>query len=211
MERQKIVQGRPHREENDLLAKRLGQIRAGDARALGELLASLRAYLLAAAHRELDSELLVKVGPSDVVQETFLQAQQHFAAFKGTTDAELRNWLQRILQNRCRDLRDAFCGTAKRQLSREVRLEALDSNVDGPLAALEDGHSTPSEHLAGEEEGTRLMAALNLLPEEHRQVVWLRNWEGLSFNEIGRQTGRTADASRKMFFRAVQKLSRLLE
>ena len=177
--------------------------------ALGELLAGLRAYLLAAADREIDAELVAKVSPSDVVQETFLWLSRISPPSRarprrncGLAAKDFAKPLPR--------LRDAFCGTGKRQTGREVQLDAADSKFDGPLAVLDDGHSTPSAHVVGEEDATRLLAALNLLPEEHRQVVWLRNWEGLSFDEVGHRTGRTAEAARKVFFRAVQRLSALL-
>jgi hypothetical protein len=57
--------------------------RAGSAEALGRLLEGCRAYLLLAANRQLDADLQAKGGPSDLVQETFLEAQKDFPPFQG--------------------------------------------------------------------------------------------------------------------------------
>jgi len=57
--------------------------RAGSRTALGELLESCRHYLLSVGNDELDRRLHAKVGASDVVQETFLDAQRDFEQFRG--------------------------------------------------------------------------------------------------------------------------------
>ncbi len=190
-------------------AESLLRARAGDAAALGELLDGFRDYLLAVAHHELDGDLRARIGPSDLVQETFLRSQRAFAGFSGATDEELRAWLAQILVNRCRDLRDAHLLSAKRGAHHEVPLEA-DGSAIGPADGLAVDTLTPSGHAVVDEEVAQLMSALADLPDECRQVVWLRNWEGLGFEEIGRRTNRTAEAARKIFTRAVQKLAEQL-
>jgi RNA polymerase sigma-70 factor (ECF subfamily) len=57
----------------------LGRARAGEASALGQLLASV----------EIGRRLQGKLDASDLAQETFLEAHRDFAAFRGTTEAEL--------------------------------------------------------------------------------------------------------------------------
>ena len=54
--------------------------RGGSREALGEALESCRAYLLLVANRELDDDLQAKGAPSDLVQETFLEAQRDLNA-----------------------------------------------------------------------------------------------------------------------------------
>lgn len=78
--------------------------------------------------------------------------------------------------------------------------------VDGPAVDT----LTPSGHAVVDEEVAELMSTLASLSDDCRQVVWLRNWEGLSFGEIGRRTNRTAEAARKVFNRTVQKLAEQL-
>lgn len=188
----------------------LSRAREGDAGALGQLLDGFRDYLLAVAHRELDDGMRARIGPSDLVQETFLRSQRALAGFAGASEEELRGWLAQILANHCRDLRDKHVLAAKRAIYREVPLGA-DGSAIGPVNGLAANTLTPSGHAMADEELAQLMAALTNLPDDCRQVVWLRNWEGLGFDEIGRRTGRTAEAARKVFSRAVRKLAEQLE
>src|SRR5689334_24673418 len=64
----------------------LRDARRGSLKALGQVLEGCRMYLLLVANEEFDLDLKDKLGPSDVVQETFLDAQRDFSQFAGTTD-----------------------------------------------------------------------------------------------------------------------------
>src|SRR5262249_14287737 len=78
-------------------AQLLAAARGGSREALGEALESCRAYLLYVAQREMAPELQAKGGASDLVQETFLDAQRDFDRFRGATEEELLAWLRRLL------------------------------------------------------------------------------------------------------------------
>ena len=81
------------------------------------------AYLLLVANDSLDSDLRPKVGTSDLVQDTFLEAHQDFSHFHGTGERELLAWLTKILTNRlCNNVRH-YRGTLKRDIEREESLE----------------------------------------------------------------------------------------
>ena len=110
--------------------------RGGSDSALGQLLEAYRPYLLLVANRELPPDLRVKVGASDLVQETFLDAQRDFPRFRGSTERELLAWLRRILLTNLALVGRQFRDTEKRQLDREVPLataspaELLDALID---------------------------------------------------------------------------------
>ena len=80
-------------------ARWLAAARAGSREALGQVLETFRSYLLLVADRELDAELRAKGGASDLVQDTFLEAQRDFDCFHGNSADELRAWLRRLLLN----------------------------------------------------------------------------------------------------------------
>jgi RNA polymerase sigma-70 factor (ECF subfamily) len=184
--------------------------RAGDSAALGRLLELFRGYLAAIAGAELASGVAPKANPSDVVQETFLEAQRLFARFQGEQADELRAWLRAILHNKLRELHNRYFGTHKRQVGREVSLD--ESGAEGHLRdVLADGQSTPSAQALRQEEADALSAALGRLPEDYRQAIVWRNWEELSFAEIGRRLGRSEDAARMLFGRALERLAHELE
>src|SRR5947209_3557782 len=73
-------------------AQWLAAARTGSADALGRLLEACRGYLLLIGQRELDPALRAKGGASDLVQQTFLEAQRDFARFRGATEADLLAW-----------------------------------------------------------------------------------------------------------------------
>ena len=75
----------------------LAAARAGSREALGRVLEGCRRYLLGVAEGELDPDLRSKGGASDIVQETFLEAQRDFARFQGSSPEELRAWLRQVL------------------------------------------------------------------------------------------------------------------
>src|SRR5262249_60240894 len=84
-------------EQSPDISPQLAAARTGSLDALGRVLETYRAYLLLVADRELDPKLQAKGGASDLVQETFMEAQRDFGRFQGTTDGELRAWLRQLL------------------------------------------------------------------------------------------------------------------
>src|SRR5262249_55786718 len=183
--------------------------RRGSAAALGQVLETCRAYLLAIANQELDAELKAKVGPSDVVQDSFLEANRDFEKFNGRTQEDLRAWLRRILLHNVANVRRQFQETEKRRVDREVPLSvALGGPVENGLIA---DRPTPGSEVAAQEQITKMLLAVEQLPEHYRDVLRLRHQEGQSFDDIGARTGRSAEAARKVWARAVEMLKELLK
>lgn len=77
-----------------VLASRLAAARAGSSEALGQSLEPFREYLLEVARQAVAPALKPKGGASDLVQETFLEAQRLFPRFDGGSSAQLRAWLR---------------------------------------------------------------------------------------------------------------------
>jgi RNA polymerase sigma-70 factor (ECF subfamily) len=191
-------------------AQWLGAARAGSREALGQVLEACRHYLLAVAGEELDPHLQAKGGASDLVQQTFLEAQRDFGRFQGGTEAELLAWLRRLLQNNIADFTRRYRATAKRRAGREVALEVdTPSGAPGPSLAVDT--PTPSGQLIARERTEELREALGRLPEEYRRVITLRYQEERSFEEIGRVLQRTPNGARKLWLRAVERLQHELD
>lgn len=184
---------------------RLTNARAGEAHALGEALEACRTYLLHVAEHELDAQLRAKGGASDIVQQTFMEAQQDFSRFSGTSEAELLAWLRRMLLNNISNFRRTYVQTAKRSAKKEVPLASGDSNAQ-ERSWLADGMPTPSREMMADEQEDALYAALDRLPEDYAQVLRLRYVEGLPFEEVAQKMNRTANAVRKLWARAIEKL-----
>lgn len=183
----------------------LSEARAGSAEALGRALETCRRYLMLIAEQELAPALRAKGGASDLVQETFLEAQRDFAQFDGRSEAELRAWLRRLLLNNLGSFSRSYFGTGKRQVSREVPL-AADSSTGEVGQVLRADAPSPSGFAMEREQKEELQKALARLSDDYRQVLMLRYQEERSFEEIGVIMGRTPDAARKLWSRAMERL-----
>jgi RNA polymerase sigma-70 factor (ECF subfamily) len=192
------------------VAQYLAAARAGSPEALGALLEGCRRYLLGIADREFDPGLRAKGNPSDLVQETFLEAQRDFASFRGSTDAELLTWLRRILLRNLANFIRHYRQTTKRRVDRELRLGPADSTDNGvpPLAA---PTATPSRLAMAGEAARQLESAIARLPDDYRRILHLRYLEDRSFEEIAQVMQRSSNAVRLLWGRAVERLQRELE
>lgn len=184
-------------------------IRGGDASELGLLVDIYRPYLLKLAASQLDGNIAIKFAPSDAVQETMLQATRDFPQFRGATETELRQWLQTILLRTLADVHRRYRLSKKRKLSLEVRVHS--GNRSSLKTQLTSREPSPSAGLRREESTVELQQAISRLSEEHQSVIRLRNFERLSFDDIGKRLIRTSEAARKLWCRAIERLTEELE
>src|SRR5262245_44398114 len=191
----------------DRIGEQLTAARSGSAEALGEALEACRAYLLVVAERELDPGLRAKGGASDLVQQTFLEAQRDFGRFHGSSAEQLRAWLRQVLRNNLANFARQYRDTQKRQAGRGVALPQSTSIRPGGLAT---DTPTPSRHAIAGEDAAALQAALDRLPDDYRQVIALRYDEDRPFDEIAQIMRRSPNAVRKLWARAVEHLQREL-
>ena len=156
----------------------LAEARAGSKAALGSVLEACRHCLLREARRHLRPHLQRKGGASDLVQDTFLEAQRDFSTFHGHSRNELLAWLHRILAN-------TFI-TGYRKRRREPRQAVASDYADwhaqgDPLAsAARSAEAEALDRLADSE----ILRALRDLPEEFRVAVYLADIEGYAYKEI---------------------------
>lgn len=186
----------------------LSGARAGSLDDLGQVLNVCRPYLLGIAQRELDADLRAKGGASDLVQETFLDAQRLFLRFAGGSEAELLAWLRQLLLNNLADFTRRYRTAGKRNVGREVALTSDASAGSDAFAPVDS--VTPSRMMRRNEQTAALDRALAQLPEEYRQVLTLRHQEDLPFEEVGRRLGRSENAARKLWARAVRQLQQAM-
>jgi len=178
--------------------------RNGSSHAMGELLQSCRAYLLAIGESELTADLRIKVSPSDLVQETSVQAQRAMPTFRGQTQNEFRMWVRGIFMHQLAQARRKFKGTEGRDIGREVR--QLNSSSILELSNRVLDNETPSRMVIRKEDQSALRQAIARLPEDYRQVIRLCHFDLVSFAEMGRTSGRTQDAMYRLWLRALKRL-----
>jgi RNA polymerase sigma-70 factor, ECF subfamily len=180
--------------------------RQGSNEALGRVLESCRRVLLRAAREQVPPDIRSKGAASDVVQETFLEAQRDFQQFAGSTREQLIAWLFRILQHNSANLVSAYRYCRKREIAREVSLDdtRVNHNLEQTLLATEP---SPTRTAIAHEEAGILHLAMERLSEQAQRALHLRFVERLSFEEIGSQLGCSPEAARKFLSRAVKQLS----
>ena len=187
--------------------------REGEAEAREELFNRYRAYLRVLAEAQLGRHLRGKCDPSDLVQQTLLEAHRDFPVFHGSHEQELLAWLRRILAHNLFNEARRFAAR-QRDATREVSLEQIQTGLDESSAVLgrclADGSPPPSQVAAQREAAVRLADTLAALPERHRTVLRLRILEGLPAEEVARRMETTAGAVRMLQMRALATLRGLM-
>lgn len=165
-------------------------------------LARFRPYLLALARQHLAGR--PGPDPSDVVQDTLLEAVRGFAQFRGTTDAERAAWLRAALAHNLAD-RQKHDMREKRDVRRErsLELDESSSRLGGLVAGRE---ASPSAVAVAHERAVQLAAALESLPEAQRDAVMLQHWHGLTLAQIGERMDRSPEAVAGLLKRGLQGL-----
>jgi RNA polymerase sigma-70 factor (ECF subfamily) len=186
------------------VAELLADARQGNRERLGALLELYREYLSGRAGALIGLNLRAVVNPSDLVQQTFLEACRDFGRFEGGTEAQWRAWLRRILAHNLATLVERHVHAQKRDVRRQ---DSLDGNGVVPVSPL----SSPSAQAQGQEASATLASRLAQLPAADREVLRLRNFEGLPFEEVARRMGRTPGAVRALWVRALDRLRLLLK
>lgn len=176
---------------------------------LGPLLDLYRGYLGLLARMEVGPKLQRKVDPSDLVQETLLDAHRQFPRFEGTTEAQFLAWLRRILAGKAANTVRHYLGTQGRNIQQELEGQLSESfdRMSGHLSQLAVATSgSPSQHVLKREQSVMIADALQELSDDYRQVIVLRHWDELTFPEIAERMNRTVDSVEKLWLRAVSKL-----
>lgn len=182
--------------------------KAGNEAARGALFERFRPYLRLLAERQLGERLGRRLDPSDIVQETFLEAHRDFKRFQGSSPAELAEWLRAILDhNLAQAIRDHALA-AKRAIGREQSLADADGTVQWLDPASAD--SSPSQRAMRGENAVRLALALERLPADQREAVRLRHLEGWPLARIAERMDRSLVATAGLIKRGLQALREYL-
>jgi RNA polymerase sigma-70 factor (ECF subfamily) len=179
---------------------------------MAELLGMYRNYLSLLARVQVDTALRAKADPSDVVQETLMQATRDFAQFRGQTEAEFVAWLRQIMANTSAAIVRRYKGAKRRDVSRENGLEQQLNRTSlamGGLFAARD--PAPSRIASRKEDVIVLSDALAKLADDHREVLVLHHLEGLPLAEVAQRMNRSVDAVKGLRTRAFLKLRSLLK
>jgi RNA polymerase sigma-70 factor (ECF subfamily) len=186
----------------------LEQARAGTAGAVDRLLERHSAYLCRFAELRLCPQLRARVNPSDVVQEAHMEAVRRLDGYLRDAPLPFRLWLRRIAQDRLLMLRRRH-GAGRRAVTREAAMPD-ESSLAFARQLLASGTS-PSARLAASELAQRVREAVAQLPEADREIVLLRNFEGLSNQEVAQLLEIQPATASQRYGRALLRLRKLLD
>ncbi len=192
------------------VAQLLERARSGDPAPLGTLLGLYRNYLLILATTHFHRQLSRRLNPSDLVQEALLAAHRDFEQFRGVTEREFLAWLRQILIHCLHHAVEVHLKARKRDLRCEVSIErmnaALDRSAVDFAAVLADPGPSPSAAARQHECSVTLANQLACLKPDYRDVIVLRNLQGLSFEEVADRMHRKPGTVRMLWLRAIEKL-----
>jgi RNA polymerase sigma-70 factor (ECF subfamily) len=175
----------------------------------GRPLEQFRDYLCLLARAHLDGRLRDKLDASDLVQQTLLEAHAKRHQFRGRCEAERAGWLRQMLANNLADAVRAL-GRAKRDVQRELSLDAVRDSSARLEAWLAAEQSSPSQQAARNEELLRLAEALTRLPEPQREAVVLHHLQGWTLGRLAARLGRSEPAVAGLLHRGLKRLRELL-
>jgi RNA polymerase sigma-70 factor (ECF subfamily) len=171
-------------------------------------LEQFRSYLLLLARMQLGAQR-DRIDPSDVVQQTLLEAHAHADQFHGD-DSALAAWLRQALVNNLRDAQRAQRRNkrdVRRELSLEEAVEQSSARLGEMLAAAQ---SSPSQRAVRNEDLLRLADALAQVHEAQREAIVLHHLQGCSLSETARRLGKTDAAVAGLLHRGLKRLRELM-
>ena len=186
----------------------LDRFHAGDNAALNALYDRYSVRVLAAVRARLGAELRQKVESWDIVQDAMLASLRNVGDFQYDSEGAFLKWLGQIVENRIRDQIDHHHAD-RRDHRREAPLENVRSAGSAiPLDIVDrSGLPTPSRAMMLTEDLARLEQALDQLPADARDLVVAVKLEERTYQELATENGKTPDAVRMQFNRAMEQLT----
>ena len=179
--------------DEELVARSAG----GDIDSFNQLVVRWERPIYALAYRVIGREEDAR----DVAQETFLRAFRALSGFKG--QAKFSSWLYRITLNLCRDW-----------IRRERRTPVAQAPEGVDIIELA-GEAAPSESIedlvSRKELGRAVAKAMSVLPDEQRTAIILKEYHGLTFQEIADLRGCPLSTVKTRLYQGLSVLRRRLE
>ena len=179
--------------DEELVARAKG----GDADSFNQLILRWERPIYALAYRVIGREEEAR----DVCQDTFLRAFRALPGFKG--EAQFSSWVYRIAMNLCRDWM---------RKQRRAPTVQMPEGVDPVEMASERGPAESIETLVERRELSGVVAeAMKLLPEDQRMAIILKEYHGMTFQEIADLQGCPLSTVKTRLYQGLSVLRRHLE
>ncbi len=192
----RAVEPLPEAPADDVTRELLARIHAGERAAGDDLYRRHHDAMLLAVRARLGTRLRGFMESEDVLQSAALEAFQSLPGFEPRGAGSLGRWLHQIVVNKIRDQADRF-QAAKRDAGFLRGDSALETLAE-PQAAAACYHDERYE---------KLERAIALLPDDMRDMLVLRRFDGLSSREAALRVGCSDAAARQLYSRALARLA----
>ena len=176
----------------------INRVRGGDTEAFEQLVLEHQNKVYSLALRMLGNEEDAR----DMAQEAFVRAYTSLAGFRG--DSKFSVWLYRLTSNICIDF------LRSRQRHQTVSLTYDTEDSEGGQLEIPDERFTPEAGLERSELRSAVLRGLDSLSPEFRNILLLREIDGLSYGEISRALDLEEGTVKSRIFRARKKLTEFL-
>ena len=178
---------------------------SGDSAAVEALIQQNHDWLWRYVRRRMGQDLRRFETSEDVVQDVLRKLIQRGPRFVPRNEEDFRRLVATIVINRLTDRHD-WVHAARRDRRQEEQADARDWTHVGFAAPSKDA---PSRVVAREEEQALLDLAMELMDPEDAYLIRLRNWEDLSWKDVGARLAIDANTARMRFSRAVVRLGEM--
>jgi RNA polymerase sigma-70 factor (ECF subfamily) len=194
--------------DSEETARLVHEALAGCDVAFEQLLERHRPRLLTSVRRRLNPKLLRRIDPSDIVQETQLEALQRRDDYLQRQPMPFSLWLLKTAHQRMLKIERDHLRAAKRAVDRELPLPDRSSLALGGNFVTDA--TSPSRQYTRKETAQHIRHTLSRLNEAGREILFLRNFEGLTNREASQLLEISEETAKKRYTRAVLQLQQLL-
>jgi RNA polymerase sigma-70 factor (ECF subfamily) len=175
------------------------RVKAGDQEAFTRLFDKYRRRLAVLLHYKMSDELRIAMEVDDLLQETFLRAFRDVQQFTYRSPGSFLRWLASIADHVVID-----AARTQGRFRRDGVMLAFRSRSN-PAGPEPRDSRTPSRLMAERQALDGMLARLNTLPSEYRQVILWAKMEGLSTKEMAERLGRSREATALLLHRALKR------
>jgi RNA polymerase sigma-70 factor (ECF subfamily) len=189
----------------------LDLVAQGESSAAAKLLTRHKRRLLSMVQLRLDSRLVARLDPSDIVQDVLAEAHRRLPNYVKRRNLPFYPWLRAIAWDKLIEMKRRHVIAGRRSVRREV--SQLDLSGDSKMVLAErllTTQSTPSDQFIRGEIQARVREAIAQLPPLDHEVIVLRHLEELTFPETAAVLGVSESAVYSRYRRAIERLHRLL-
>ena len=184
----------------------LQQIAGGELAAVDDLLERHRAKLRWMVAARMDRRVSGRFDPSDVVQDTLLEASRRLERYADERPLPFYPWLRQVALDRLKDLYRRHLRTHGRSVLRETKSFPLNESVESLAGWLVDSGTSPTRGLLRDEVRLRVREALKSLSDADREILLMRHLEQMTVPEIAAAMELHPNATKSRLRRALERL-----